>query len=95
MGGKVNAQLHQDHECECSRPRMRSGSSEAMYPMRSHGITAGRLPGGSETEKASESEPRGVEMVMGSGDCGGGIKKNTDIWVLPLQVWFLLDCGGA
>ena len=34
-----------------------------MYPIRSCGILAGRLPGGSETEKASESEP-----LKGRGD---------------------------
>ena len=39
------------------------GSSEEMYPIRSCGILAGRLPGGSETEKASESEP-----LKGRGD---------------------------
>lgn len=37
---------------------------------------------------------RGLEMVTGSGGCGGGIKKNTNTWVLPLQVWFVLDCVG-
>ena len=36
-------------------------------------------------------------MVMGSGRGGGGvgIKKNTNAWVLPPQVWFLLDWGGT
>ena len=57
MEEKVRAQLHQDHEFERSRHRMCYGSSEEMYPIRSCGILAGRLPGGSETEKASESEP--------------------------------------
>ena len=63
MEEKVNAQLHQDHEFEKSRHRMCYGSLEEMYPIRSCGITAGRLPGGSETEKASESEP-----LKGSGN---------------------------